>query len=122
MPRMVPEEEMLFQQSTIPRGTAVSMKVVLIHQGPPISPDSNSFDPERWLKRSDHGRLYKYLVPFSAGSRMCLDMILAWTELYLGMSRMVLWKTVVYDVQLHCDLFILIAKDGSQGVWVMIMS
>ncbi|KAG9242187.1 cytochrome P450 [Calycina marina] len=106
---VAPKEEMHFQQWTIPRGTAVSMTAALIHHDPIIFPDSHTFDFERLLEGSDSGRLDRYLVPIFTGSKMCLGVNLAWTELYLAMSRMVenfarddcrmvLWETCVDDV------------------------
>ena len=44
----------------------------MIHVDPEIWPDPDKFKPERWLDPAESARLYKYLVSFSKGSRMCL--------------------------------------------------
>ncbi|TVY43691.1 Cyrochrome P450 monooxygenase [Lachnellula occidentalis] len=69
----------------IPPGTPINMTSVQIYHDESLFPDSWTFRPERWLDPSSKA-LEKYLVSFTAGSRQCLGINLAYCELYLGLS------------------------------------
>lgn len=109
------------------------MTSTLIHLNPDIFPSPHEFRPERWLKNP---RLDRYLVPFSKGSRQCLGMNLAYTELYLCLASVFrqyggngqnnpsgeirLYETTKDDVEIHYDLFVAIPKADSKGVRVLL--
>ena len=113
----------------------MSMTIPLTHHDESIFPNSDSFDPGRWLG-NDASQLEKYLVSFSKGSRACLGLNLAWAELYLctagvfrrfgsqevrGLSdigTLELYETGIGDVALVSDRFFPVAKEGSKGVRV----
>lgn len=80
--RISPDSPMQCGQWTIPAGTSVSMTSVLLHLNPDIFPYPHEFRPERWLDDPD-GKLDRYIVAFSGGSRICLGFNLAWAELYI---------------------------------------
>ncbi|KDR83561.1 hypothetical protein GALMADRAFT_55853 [Galerina marginata CBS 339.88] len=71
----------------IPPNTVVGMSVTYVHLNSALFPDPTLFTPERWLQPSSH-KLSRYLVPFSAGPRMCLGVSMAWAELYLFFGYM----------------------------------
>ncbi|RFU29652.1 hypothetical protein B7463_g6694, partial [Scytalidium lignicola] len=135
LPRVAPDTPLAYEDWVIPPGTPVSMMIPLTHHYETIFPDSYSFKPSRWLDDAT-GHLDKYLVSFSRGSRACLGINLAWSELYLCAAGlfskfgtkengrladggfMELYETDVSDVQIERDLFFPVVKDGSKGVRV----
>lgn len=137
LPRIDPNKALNFHDWVIPPGTAISMSTVLIHHDESIFPDSKEFKPERWLDGGDK-RLDKYMTSFSAGTRGCLGITLAWQELYLGFAGvfgsiggagergergvMTLVGTDRGDVEIVGDGFFPLVKEGSEGVRVMITS
>lgn len=145
--RISPDKEMVFRDQAlnkdwvIPSGTPVGMTSVLVHQDPSIFPDPHSFRPERWI---ENPRLDRFLVSFSKGSRQCLGINLAYTEIYLclfaifsrfgsrgphGEVRMdgdegvlELFETGLSDVEVQSDVFTPSAAKGSQGVRIKVRS
>lgn len=96
-----------------------------------IFPDSHSFNPDRWLTSpppttSDGLPLDRFMVSFGRGTRSCLGISLAWTELYLTLGmlfrryRFELIEPDVRDVQLGHDFFIPVAWEGGKGVRVWV--
>lgn len=126
---------MQFHEWSIPPGTAVSMTGALMHHDESIFPDSKEFKPERWVENKG---LDRYLTSFSAGSRACLGITLAWAELYLGFAGvfgkiggvgekgergvMRLVGTDRSDVEIVGDAFFPLVREGSEGVKVLITS
>ncbi|RBQ68277.1 hypothetical protein FVER14953_05538 [Fusarium verticillioides] len=70
----------------IPEGYVVGMSHMMIHNDPEIFEAPNEFRPERWMgeegKQLDH-----WLLTFSKGSRNCLGMNLAYTEMHLMLAN-----------------------------------
>ncbi len=136
LPRIDPEKALQFQDWSIPPGTAVSMTGALLHHDESISHDSKSLKPERWLEGGKS--LDRYMTSFSAGSRVCLGITLAWAELYLAVAgvfgslggkgensekgTMRLVGTEKGDVEIHGDAFFPLVREGSEGVRVLITS
>lgn len=143
--RSDPDKNMHFVDATagktyiIPRGTPVGMTSVQIHHDEAIFPDARRFQPERWLGTSDEvHRLDKYLVSFSAGSRKCAGINLAWAELYICLGTLLrtwgsdvfredgdvgtfaLWRTNIGDVEIMSDHFLPCARKGTQGIRVVV--
>ena len=58
----------------IPKHTPIGMSHRFIHHNQDIFPDSQKYDPGRWLQGEKSKHLEKYLVTFSRGSRQCLAM------------------------------------------------
>ncbi|KAK0102780.1 hypothetical protein ONS95_006377 [Cadophora gregata] len=118
----------------IPPWTPVSMSAGIQHLDPRIFPSPLEFQPSRWLNNKS---LEKYLVSFSKGSRQCVGINLAYAELYLCLSALVvryggaadgtgnggpkmrLFETGREDVEMQRDLFIPGVKAGSKGVRVV---
>lgn len=140
-PRVATDEDLVYRgggdgangkqfEYVIPRGWAVGMSSVLVHHDEAVFPDSDQFRPERWLDGEGRPRrdLEKYLLSFSRGSRACLGMILAQSELFLAVAaltlrvfpRMQLYETTVEDVRYDYDKFVPVARPGSKGVRVTI--
>ncbi len=96
-----------------------------------IFPDSRQFIPERWLNdphTTDGIPLDRFMVSFGRGTRSCLGITLAWTELYLTLGMMFrryefeLHQADVTDVELGHDFFIPVARLDSKGVRVFVRS
>lgn len=104
------------------------MSAGLLHQNTSIFPSPREFQPERWLNNPS---LSRYLLSFSKGSRQCLGINLAYSELFVcldavfsrygtdGPAKMALFETDESDVELQHDLFVPFAKEGSKGVRVV---
>lgn len=130
----------------VPRGAAIGMTAVIMNHIETIFPNSHEFLPERWLDEAGQRRkdLDRYLMSFSKGSRQCLGIklgdhskkyesctnmcsSLAYCELYLGLAAIVLrvipymelYETTLDDVAYDHDMFVPMAKPGTQGVRVM---
>ncbi|KAI9813881.1 MAG: hypothetical protein M1826_002368 [Phylliscum demangeonii] len=127
--RISPDRALQFQSWTIPAGTPVSMTSVMLHENPTLFPDPMTFEPERWLglDPAERRRLEKYLVNFSKGTRNCMGMNLAHTEIHLTMAavlrrfpHMELFETGRRDVDVAHDYFNPFPPEDSKGVRVFI--
>lgn len=70
-PRIATNEDLVYGQWTIPRGTPVMQSSYLLHTDPDVFPDPFAFRPERWIENPD---LKRHLFAFSRGGRGCLGM------------------------------------------------
>ncbi|PMD38683.1 cytochrome P450 [Hyaloscypha variabilis F] len=132
LPRIAPDETLTLVDGEktwlIPPGTPVSMSAGLLHQNPKIFPSPREFRPERWINNPS---LPRYLVSFSKGSRQCVGINLAYSELYVclntifsrygsdGSAKIVLFETDESDVELQHDLFAPYPKLDSKGIRVV---
>ncbi|KAL4919202.1 cytochrome P450 [Aspergillus aurantiobrunneus] len=122
LPRIAPYNALQYKDWSIPRGTPVSMSCLLMHHDESVFPDSYRFDPERWVDRDERKRLEKYMVAFSKGSRMCIGMHLARSEILLVISSLLcrmkfeLFETTIEDVRVAHEIFIPFVKMDSKGV------
>ncbi|KAF2014472.1 cytochrome P450 [Aaosphaeria arxii CBS 175.79] len=115
----------------IPAGTSVGMTISEVSHDESIFPDSRAYIPERWLdepKTRDGVPLDKFMVSFGRGTRSCLGINLAWTELYLTLGMMFrrytfeLFEADVTDVEMGHDFFIPVVRTDSKGVRVFVTS
>ncbi|KAH7392446.1 cytochrome P450 [Phaeosphaeria sp. MPI-PUGE-AT-0046c] len=124
-------EVFAFGDWVIPAGTCVSMSIPDLSHDEEIFSDSHTFNPDRWLATSppttsDGLPLDRFMVSFGRGTRSCLGVTLAWTELYLTLGmlfrryRFELIEPDVRDVQLGHDFFIPVAWEGGKGVRVWV--
>lgn len=135
LPRVAPDTPLAYGDWVIPPGTPVSMMIPLTHHNETVFPNSYAFEPSRWIDDKT-GNLDKYLVAFSRGSRACLGINLAWSELYLAVAGvfskfgtkedrrlsegglMELYETDEGDVRMERDCFFPVVKEGTKGVRV----
>ncbi|KAJ8068064.1 hypothetical protein OCU04_003638 [Sclerotinia nivalis] len=137
LPRIAPNEDMKFQQWTIPAGTPTSMSYYFLHYSPEIFPSPKTFDPTLWISDSvSNGsingdtlrkhRLDKYFVPFCKGTRICLGINLAYAELFLTTAYVLkrfnleLYGTTKKYVEIKRDHFVAAPAVGSKGIRVMV--
>lgn len=94
-----------------------------------IFPDSHTYIPERWLndpKTADGVPLDRFMVSFGRGTRACLGVNLAWTELYLTLGMMfrrykfALHEPDVREVRMAHDFFIPVPRLDGEGVRVFV--
>ncbi|EPE25795.1 Cytochrome P450 [Glarea lozoyensis ATCC 20868] len=76
-----------YKDQHIPINTPVSTTQRLTHYNADIFPKPNSFLPERWMDPSDRRRLERYVQPFGKGSRSCVGVHLASSELYVAIAK-----------------------------------
>ena len=75
LPRVSPNEPLIYKDWVIPAGTPVSESNYFVHMDDKIFPNPEAFDPDRWIRAAEEGfRLDRYFVSFSKGSRMCVGM------------------------------------------------
>ncbi|KAH8424441.1 cytochrome P450 [Aspergillus melleus] len=98
LPRVAPTEVIQYEQYSIPPGTPVSTSSYFIHRSPSIFPEPEEFKPERWISNGEIDRhLTRYITSFTKGSRQCLGINLAYSELYLAIAYLVRR----FDLELH---------------------
>ncbi|KAL2882245.1 hypothetical protein SGCOL_002514 [Colletotrichum sp. CLE4] len=98
----------------IPRGWAVSMSAIISHLDEKMFPNANEFIPERWIDENGQRRreLEASFIPFSKGTRQCVGMPLAYSELYIALTSLVLrvfphmqlYDTTLRDIEYDHDL------------------
>ncbi|PWY79270.1 cytochrome P450 [Aspergillus heteromorphus CBS 117.55] len=119
LPRVAPTETLQYKDYVLPPGTPMSTSTWFVHRDPAIFPDPDRFDPERWIQAAARGEnLSRYLVSFMRGSRACVGMNLAYSELYLTTAHLVrrfdfeLYDTRPEDVRITRDKIIPHAEKG----------
>ncbi|OQR98394.1 hypothetical protein THRCLA_06726 [Thraustotheca clavata] len=76
----------------IPKGTKIMMTMHTLSRDPSVFDDSNTFIPERWLKREEKSKRSKQVystLPFGFGVRSCVGRRLVETELCLLLAHLV---------------------------------
>jgi len=111
LPRINTREAITYKNYVIPINTPVSMTQKLTHYNPTIFSSPETFLPERWLDPKERKRLEKYLQPFGKGSRACIGLHLASSELYVTIAKlfggfdMKLFETEEDDIKQVHDFF-----------------
>ncbi|KAF2439814.1 cytochrome P450 [Karstenula rhodostoma CBS 690.94] len=125
------DKPLRYNEWIIPAGTCVSQSIPDVSHDEALFPKSREFIPERWLddpKTSDGIPLDRFMVSFGRGTRSCLGITLAWTELYLTLGMMFrrfkfeLFEADVTDVEMAHDYFIPVTSLKSKGVRVFVTS
>lgn len=137
--RVSPDEDYTYRRpddtvETIPRGVPVGMSFIDILEDAEIFPEPHEFRPERWLPSEsssgpapaapdyDDGgettddpaarrRRWAVSTIFGGGSRMCIGLHLAWSEMYLTTAILVSRfgdRMELYDVDFERDIKITI--------------
>lgn len=110
-------------------GIIQSMTIPDVSHDESIFPDSHTYKPERWLisdSSLSQPNLERFMVSFGRGTRNCLGVNLAWTELYLTLGMMFrrfkfeLHEPDERDVTVGHDYFIPVAWEGGKGVRVFV--
>ncbi|KAL8963314.1 MAG: hypothetical protein Q9183_005026, partial [Haloplaca sp. 2 TL-2023] len=116
-----------YEDWVIPAGTPIGMTMMNVLHNPTLYPSPQTFDPSRWIDLGPDSPENQNFVCYGKGSRMCLGMNLAQTELYLAAAAVFrcfdleLYDTVrVRDVESTRDCFTGEASKGSRGVRVRV--
>ncbi|KAI8962605.1 cytochrome P450 [Daldinia sp. FL1419] len=88
LPRVCEDQDLKYKQYIIPRGTTISTTTQDTHNDPSVFAQPFEFHPERWADSEERRRLGRHLQPWGRGTRLCLGMELATTDLYLAVSRL----------------------------------
>lgn len=88
------------KQYTLPPGIPLSMTGLLIHYSEDYFEDPKMFRPERFMESPS---LDRYLVPFSRGTRACVGINLAYTEIYLT-TALIFGRYGSKDVRMASDV------------------
>ncbi|KAF3055212.1 Trichodiene oxygenase [Daldinia childiae] len=88
LPRVCEDQDLKYKQWILPRGTTISTTTQDTHNDPSVFAQPHKFIPERWMDPEERRRLGRYLQPWGRGTRLCLGMELATTDLYLAVSRL----------------------------------
>ncbi|KAF4884779.1 Cytochrome P450 monooxygenase BOT1 [Colletotrichum fructicola] len=86
-PRRVPAGGVYVAGHFLTGGSTVSQAIRTIHDNPDIFPEPERFIPERWLGENGW-ELEKWFVPFSKGTRACIGLNVAYTEMYLCLANL----------------------------------
>ena len=128
--RSQPHSTIQSREWTIPPNTPVGMTSYFLHADASIFPEPRKWKPQRWMDLDHVGRdlLSHYLGNIGHGSRQCVDMRLAYTEIYLTVAYVVVRlgpQVQLYDTEyerdveyLH-DYFIPAPSFHSRGVRVV---
>lgn len=126
--RIAPDEDLNCHGHVIPRGVTFSQSMYYVHSDPDVFPDPHDFCPERFLGDSPAVATAKqHLQPFGVGTRNCLGMNLAWSELYLtvaaliGTVEMQLVGTTLRDVTPVREYFVGYLPEDSAGIRVKVL-
>lgn len=115
---------------TLPVGSVVSMDHYTAAHDPGFFPSPQEFLPERWendAKAPDGKPLTKYLITFGRGTRSCVEIQLAYADIYIGLASFFrrfeyeLFETERDAVDCYLDSFVPRAKPGTQGVRVKVL-
>lgn len=135
--RVSPNDVMIYndgkKQWHIPPGTSVGMASPLIHLNEEVFADPLQFRPERFI---ENPKLKRCLMTFSQGSRQCLGMNLALTEVFLMLSDIwrrfgskddhgedgwwELFETDRSDIDMVSDRFVPYPKKDSKGIRIKV--
>ncbi|KAL8882352.1 MAG: hypothetical protein Q9198_000640 [Flavoplaca austrocitrina] len=117
-----------YEDWVIPAGTPIGMTMMNVLHNPIVYPSPQTFDPSRWLDLNPDSPENQNFVCYGRGSRMCLGMNLAQTELYLAVAAVFrrfdleLYDTErLRDVKSTRDCFTGEASKGSRGVRVRVI-
>jgi len=122
----------------------MSMTHYSVHHNERLFPDSHSFVPERWLDHPDAPalvssleqkqgdlkqktkKLSRYMVSFNKGTRNCIGMQFAWSQLYFMIANVVrrcdleIFETEWKDVGFVRDFGISMPAKDSRGLRVLV--
>ncbi|KUI62040.1 Trichodiene oxygenase [Cytospora mali] len=113
---------------TLPSGTSLSTSTLLVHTNESIFPDPWRFDPDRWTITDNPAALAqrrRCMLSFMRGTRGCLGMHLADTEMFVAVAAMARWDMRLYetteqDVAFCHDYHVMCPRLGSKGVRVQV--
>ena len=82
-------EDIKVDHYVIPKGTAVSVPITLLHRHPKFWENPDKFDPTRLYSLKPGGTNFSY-IPFSAGHMNCIGQKFALTEELVAVARVLI--------------------------------
>lgn len=126
--RVATNDNITYDSHVLPPGTGVSVSAYLSNNDPSIFREPEKFKPERWLPGpgglSEADK--RLMITFGGGTRKCLGMHLAQTELALTLAVMFrrfhleLFETGFSDVDAKYDSVLPLPDKESKGVRVLV--
>ncbi|KAI9728590.1 MAG: hypothetical protein M1834_007618 [Cirrosporium novae-zelandiae] len=119
-------EVMRYGDWVIPKHTPIGMSHRFIHHNQDLFPNSQKYDPGRWLQGEKSKYLEKYLVTFSRGSRQCLAIHMAYAELFLALATvfrrfdMELYDTTRVNIDPKYDYFFPVPEETDERIRVLV--
>ncbi|KAH6691824.1 sterigmatocystin biosynthesis P450 monooxygenase [Leptodontidium sp. MPI-SDFR-AT-0119] len=114
LPRAVPRGGRTIDSYFIPEGTTVSTQAHTLHRDPRIFPSPLQFQPERWLEPTQE--MKDAWLPFGGGSRVCIGLHLAQSELSLAAAKFFkecsTTKVRTRDEDMELENYFLVAPKG----------
>lgn len=89
LPRRTPPEGAMILGEWIPGDTSVSMTIYTAHHDPTAFPNSDEFQPHRWMDLEERKRMEPYFVPFSTGARGCIGRNISYLEQTVVLASLV---------------------------------
>lgn len=80
-------QDVSFDGSLLPKGLVLTLCPLFLHRDSKSFPDSEKFDPDRFLPKNSATRSSYAYVPFSAGPRNCIGQRFAMVELKSTISK-----------------------------------
>ncbi|KAJ5875447.1 uncharacterized protein N7473_012794 [Penicillium subrubescens] len=127
LPRVAPDEVLKYGAFEIQSGTPMSTSTVLLHRNADIFPDPDKFDPNRWINKGEiDNTLARYIVSFTRGSRICLGLNLAYSELYTVIAYIArrfsfeMYNTTLEDVTVTRDMMVGYTSRGDLQVYAKV--
>ena len=81
-------EDFIVDGYIIPKGTPLSIPIVMLHRNPSYWENPDVFDPSRFSEEKPGGSNFSY-IPFSAGHRNCIGQKFALTEELVTVARVI---------------------------------
>ncbi|KAM5467008.1 hypothetical protein MauCBS54593_005628 [Microsporum audouinii] len=127
LPRISPDVPIQYKQYSIPPGVPVGMSAYFMHSDANAFPEPDKYIPDRWLGKITP-ETHRSYVPFTRGSRNCLGMNLAMSEMSLILAvlfrphgpKFELFGTDESDVKQAHDFLIPLPKIDTKGVRAII--
>ncbi|KAF3384403.1 Trichodiene oxygenase [Penicillium rolfsii] len=127
--RISPTEPMVYKDWLIPPGTPVSQSNYFVHMDKNLFPEPEKFDPGKWVRVPEGGEhLSRFIVAFTKGSRQCLGINLAYSEIYMTLAHIVRrfdfapFETTVDDLAVYREQGVGLPKSGYFGVKAMVIN
>ncbi|XP_022910840.2 cytochrome P450 4V2-like [Onthophagus taurus] len=110
------EEDVTYEETTLPKGLTVFMIPFMMHIDPELYPDPEKFIPERFLPENLNPNRYSY-APFNHGVRNCIGKLYAKVSMKIALAKLLLNYEFV-DVHHKLFLSVEVTLTSKSGVRV----
>ncbi|XP_071057054.1 cytochrome P450 4V2-like [Onthophagus taurus] len=110
------EEDVIYEETTLPKGLMVLMIPFMMHIDPELYPDPEKFIPERFLPENLNPNRYSY-APFNLGVRNCIGKLYAMVSMKIALAKLLLNYEFV-DVHHQLCLSVEVTLQSKTGIRV----